>query len=130
MGGGVPLTRLLGPPSVPRSMSSYRLCWAANGPGRASVASKTTKIPNTHVLDFMISVLLSYLFVFETWAIRKPWETLRMASQRSSGEFIAQSGNLYYNVSPDGLLTAAPGFPLSAAPRCGLEVLPKFWKNY
>jgi len=39
-----------------------------------------------------------------------------MASQRSSGEFIAQSGNLYYNVSPDGLLTAAPGFSLRAAP--------------
>jgi TolB-like protein/DNA-binding winged helix-turn-helix (wHTH) protein/Tfp pilus assembly protein PilF len=44
--------------------------------------------------------------------------------------FLAWSGNLGYNSPPDGFLDCRSGLPFArnTVPRCGLEVLPKFWK--
>jgi hypothetical protein len=45
--------------------------------------------------------------------------------------FIARSGKLGYNLPPDGFLDCRSGLPFARnnVPRCGLEVLPKFWIN-
>src|SRR5438132_11307459 len=59
--GADPLTKLWGPPRVPKSMSLYPVCCAASGTGIVSAANNVIAIAKINVLDFIRSPLLRLL---------------------------------------------------------------------